>query len=479
MNEPGCRRLCLELSIHYPYFVETRAQREDVFREEDIIFSRSQKADFGKYLSRAVLPAMDCIFSWLDSGESGTVIEQLITEETDRAAVLLDTLQHPSVESIGQTYYRSVAGLFPDPGEFIFQVSRHADLIEDLSGRRPGVFEANEFVFNSALIDPIRDLGFLAFYTEGSDHLLSTMNPNYVYSCHNFPVLLRNCRLSEDIAQRFHDHTWDRFPLTAETYARWVAETPGDCIHIRLDAGVFSTTGDTARSFEEFICRLPQALHSHGVATVLPSSVIGDPPRKVLHLEELGMCAPGTVTALTGIHNMHQQSAFWCLEDARDLIIDRESWRRLQSIDHFARMAFASGSCGRGAMWSTSQEAYDYFSAYLRALASCEEACRDETRSPPAARALQCQPPETAFHFHSGFRFTGYSAHSLQEFSRFLEFIPDEVFQYHQERMDFSRWISGVLGDDTLAGKIARCTQSSEAAHLVQERIQELWDLLR
>jgi alpha-amylase len=176
---------------------------------------------------------------------------------------------------------------------------------------------------------------------------------------------------------------------------------------------------------------------------------------------------------------MHQQSAFWCLEDARDLITDRESWRRLQSTDHFTRMAITSGSCGRVAERRTSQEAHDYFSAYLRALARCEAACQTHIRPRLAAQALRCLPPDKAFHFHSGFRFTGYSAHSLKEFSRLLEFVPDEVFRFHQERGDFSRWITEVLGDTTLARSIAQCKKPGEAAHIVQERVRDLCHRLK
>jgi alpha-amylase len=176
---------------------------------------------------------------------------------------------------------------------------------------------------------------------------------------------------------------------------------------------------------------------------------------------------------------MHQQSAFWCLEDARDLITDRESWRRLQSTDHFTRMAIISGSCGRVAERRTSQEAYDYFSAYLRALARCEAACHAQIRSRLAAHALRCLPPDRAFHFHSGFRFTGYSAHSLKEFFRLLEFVPEDVFRFHQERGDFSRWITEVLGDTTLARDVAQCTGPGEAARVVRERVRELCHRLK
>ena len=42
------------LSIHFPYLVETRKREEETKEEGDTFFSRSQKADFREYLSRAV-----------------------------------------------------------------------------------------------------------------------------------------------------------------------------------------------------------------------------------------------------------------------------------------------------------------------------------------------------------------------------------------------------------------------------------------
>jgi len=137
-------------------------------------------------------------------------------------------------------------------------------------------------------------------------------------------------------------------------------------------------------------------------------------------------------------------------------------------------MAGRSGSCGRPTARYTSREAYDYFAAYLRGIAFYEEACLPQQRSRLAARALRCLPPDRAFHFYSPERYTGYSAHSLTEFSRLLEFVPDEVFLFHQERGDFSRWITDVLGDSALARDMEQCTQAGEAAELVMRRVREL-----
>jgi len=480
MTDPGCRCLCMGLSIHYPYYVETSALEHEIPGECSTCFSRSQKTRFRDYLSQAILPAMDVSISWLDAGEalslsvSGLAIEQLLGYENDAADILMQLMQHRSVEILGQTYYRSVAGLFSETDEFISQVSRHAELMDGLFGRRPKIFENTEFVFNSGLTDAVRSLGFSALYSEGYETTFPVLNQNYVYSCHGLPILIRNCRLSDDIAHRFGDATWDRYPLSPEKYAGWLAETPGDCIHIRLDAGIFSGAACDNRALGQFFQVLPEALCAKDIITVLPSEVSRNPPQEEIRLEDLGLVSSDRAYALTGIRNIFQQSAFWCLEDARYLIPDKESWRRFQSTDHFSRMDTISGSCGRVAVRSTSQEAYDYFTAYLTALARCEAACLDESRCPPAAQALRCLPPDKAFHFHSGHRFIGYSAYSLKEFSRLLEFIPEEVFLFHQERGDFSRWIDEILGDSTLAERIKYCTSLHEAADLARGRGREL-----
>ena len=483
--DEGCRNLCMGLSIHFPYFIDIGFDPAKTKEKGTIRFSPSQKADFREYLHQAFLPAMHGAFQWLDSGEclslsiSGLAISQLLEDESGGADILVLAMKHHGVEILGQTYYHSVAGLFSKKDEFIYQVTRHANQVEELAGRRPVVFENTEFVYNSGLADIIRNLGFSALYSEGHDHILSGTNPNYVYSCRNLPIFLRNCRLSDDIAHRFHDPNWDQYPLTAEKFAGWIAKTPGDCIHISLDAGIFSGNGRDASSFEEFFCGLPEALHSDDVRTVLPESVLRNPSKRDLQLEDLGFSSHDTICALTGIQNMLQQSAFWCLEAAEDLVTEKEPWRRLQSTDHFARMAGRSGSCGRPAASYTSREAYDYFAAYLRNLAFYEEACHHQHRSRLAARALRCLPPDKAFHFYSPERYTGYSAHSLKEFSRFLEFVPDEVFCFHQDRGDFSRWITGVLGDTTLARDMERCTRAGEAADLVRGRVRELCHRLK
>ena len=483
MVEKGCRAVCIGLGIHYPYYINTGFSPGTTANPD--YFSPVQREYFHDYLETALLPAVTCALEWLDTGNrcsfsiSGLVLEQLREDDTGACELLVQAMQHRCSEILGQTYYHSVSGLFSDKSEFISQVTRHTALMEQVSGKKPKVFENTEFVFSSDLADIIRKLGFSALYSEGYDHLVSDIPPNALYSCRGLFVMLRNCRLSEDIAYRFFDQNWDRYPLTAETFATWVAATPGDCIHLFIDARTFSGPVQGSTGFREFFCQLPDAFSNNDVVPALPSESLQGPSRGDLQLEDLGLCSPDGTCSLTGIQNILQQSAFWCLEDGQHLIIDGEPWRKLQTTDHFIRMALRSGSCGRFVSSCTSQETWEYFSAYLRILGHLESAGTRLHRSRMAARALRCLPPEHAFHFSTEYHYTGYSAHSLTEFARLLEFVPDTVFLFHQNRGDFSQWITGMLGDTTLARRLEQCTGSAEAREIVEERVRELCRRLR
>ena len=53
--------------------------------------------------------------------------------------------------------------------------------------------------------------------TEGAKHVLGWKSPNYLYYNAIQPklkLLLKNYKLSDDIAFRFSDHNWGDYPLT-------------------------------------------------------------------------------------------------------------------------------------------------------------------------------------------------------------------------------------------------------------------------
>jgi alpha-amylase len=72
---------------------------------------------------------------------------------------------------------------------------------------------------------------------EGADHVLGYRSPNYLYrpphtgagpTGRAFSLLLKNYRLSDDIAFRFSNRGWSEWPLSAEKFASWVNLINGD-----------------------------------------------------------------------------------------------------------------------------------------------------------------------------------------------------------------------------------------------------------
>ncbi len=64
-------------------------------------------------------------------------------------------------------------------------------------------------------------MGFMAMLTEGAKHVLGWKSPNYLYYNSINPrlkVLLKNFKLSDDIAFRFSNKGWSEYPLTADKY---------------------------------------------------------------------------------------------------------------------------------------------------------------------------------------------------------------------------------------------------------------------
>jgi alpha-amylase len=67
----------------------------------------------------------------------------------------------------------------------------------------------------------VEKLGFVGMLAEGVDRYLFWKKPNFVYHAKdlpNFKLLLKNYRLSDDIAFRFGQKSWSQWPLTAEKF---------------------------------------------------------------------------------------------------------------------------------------------------------------------------------------------------------------------------------------------------------------------
>lgn len=481
-------RVCIGFEVHQPFRIaqefdpgRTRGKRD----LKSIYFSSRNREIFERVRDKCYLPATSIILELLDGGFrcafslSGTVIEQMEAWGQDALELFRQIAHHRNAELLGQTYYHSLAGLFAETDEFQEQVRLHRRLLEDVFGVTPKVLENTEFIFDNRIAEAAARLGFGAVYAEGVERLLQWRSPNYVYSCRGIPLLLRHYHLSDDIAFRFSCRDWNQWPLTADKFATWIAGCAGDCVQLFIDYETFGEHHWKESGILEFLRWLPVELDAKGNECILPSQAAEIPPKEELDIPETTSWADVEKDTSAWLGNCKQVAAFNAVESAEQLVSNREIWRYLQTSDHFYYMASKYGSCGEVHAYFSQEGPYESFASYMRILSDFEERSSRLVRSKTASRALRCHPPERAFHFWSGCGYTGYSAHSLDEFAKLLEVVPADSIAFHCHRGDFCRWLTDTVGDPVLAGRLEGCTERHRMVEIVNRRRNELWRRLK
>ena len=234
--------VCLYFQVHQPrrvkkYRVFDIGNDPHYFNDEGDNKTNNKKI-IEKVAEKCYLPANKVILELLQKypkfkvtySLSGIFLEQL----EEYAPQVLDSFKElvktGQVELLNETYYHSLAYLY-SPAEFRRQVRMHRKKIIDLFNYEPESFRHTELIYNNQLAKEIEDLGFQAILAEGADHILGWRNPNFVYqpkSAKNLKLLLKNYKLSDDLAFRFSEKSWSEWPLTAPKFAQWVSAINGN-----------------------------------------------------------------------------------------------------------------------------------------------------------------------------------------------------------------------------------------------------------
>ncbi len=208
---------------------------------------------------------------------TGSVIEQFerfAPEVLDRFRELAET---GCVEFLAETYHHSLASLY-SRDEFLYQLDLHANLIEDLFGQSPHIFRNTELIYSNDLADLLAETRqYRGIIAEGVDQLLNKRSPNHLYSAAHHPdltLLLKNYRLSDDIAFRFSDPKWKHHPLTAATFADWVHRSGGEVCNLFMDFETFGEHQWEDTGIFEFLEALPREILAQGDEFLTPSEAI-------------------------------------------------------------------------------------------------------------------------------------------------------------------------------------------------------------
>ena len=298
---------------------------------------------------------------------SGTALDQFETYAPEVIQSYRELVATGCVELLSETYNHSLSFLY-SPDEFREQVRLHDDRIEELFGVRPTSFRNTELIYNNALAHAVEEMGYKAILAEGADHVLGWRSPNFVYKpsgCESLRLLLKNYRLSDDIAFRFSNHDWPEFPLTAEKFASWAqaAGAAGDIINLFMDYETFGEHQWESTGIFQFMEALPDVLLSlPGFSFVTPTEAAAMfQPVASLDVHNFMSWADAERDLTAWLGNDMQQDAItavYRLEEKvkasrnEDLL---RTWRRLQTSDHFYYM------CTK---WFADGDVHSYFNPY-------------------------------------------------------------------------------------------------------------------
>ena len=371
--------VCFYFQVHQPY----RLKQYRVFDigadgeyfNDNSETKRNNRAIFRKVANSCYLPANAVLLQLLHEHPefkvsfsfSGVFLDQAQEFGPDVLESFQKLVATGQVEVLGETYHHSLAALY-SPQEFFEQADLHRRKIKELFGYRPRVFRNTELIYSNAIARQVADLGYAGLLTEGADHVLGWQSPNYIYQPAGQPnlgLLLKNYRLSDDIAFRFSSRDWSQWPLEAPKFASWIhaIDGAGDLVNLFMDYETFGEHQWADTGIFDFLRALPAEILKH------PDAVFVTPREALKRFPirgELDVAEPISwadierdLSAWRG-NDMQRDSLRALYELERDVKATGDSglietWRRLQTSDHFYYM------CTK---WWQDGDVHKYFSPH-------------------------------------------------------------------------------------------------------------------
>ena len=271
------------------------------------------------------------------------------------------------VEFLAETYSHSLASL-ASKEDFVEQVKLHTAMLKKEFGVKPTAFRNTELIYSDDIGAMVAEMGFRTMLAEGAKHVLGWKSPNYVYANavdQKLRLLLRNYKLSDDIAFRFSNQSWDQWPLTADKYVKWLSseETPGEVINLFMDYETFGEHQKEGSGIFDFMRFLPGILLRDGSFEFTTPTQAARRHKPIAEIEVQDPISwadeERDVTAWLG--NELQNEAFSKLYAQKEKIAALKSpdfdyvWSFMQTSDHFYYMA---------TKWLSDGDVHSYFNPY-------------------------------------------------------------------------------------------------------------------
>jgi alpha-amylase len=297
---------------------------------------------------------------------TGTVLEQLERWSPEALHSFQELVGTGQVEIVAETYHHSLA-FFYSRSEFEIQVQMHRQKVQKLFGQSPQVFRNTELSYNNDVAYWADRAGYKGILAEGWDPILQWRKPNFVYRpayTDRIRLLMKNYKLSDDIAFRFGNQAWSEWPLTADKFSHWLNQDPdANTYNLFMDYETFGEHQWEESGIFGFLNHLPeQWMRTPGNTFMTVSEAIDAFDAKDF------VDVPNTITwadterdLSAWLGNPMQHTSIQSLYDLEHKIINTqdinliEDWRRLQTSDHFYYM------CTK---WWSDGDIHAYFSPY-------------------------------------------------------------------------------------------------------------------
>ena len=312
---------------------------------------------------------------------TGVVLEQLKDHHPKVIELLQQLAATGCCEFLSETYHHSLAFLY-SRDEFKAHIAMHTKPVQDLFGQTPRVFRNTELIYNNELAQFVASLGgYHGVIAEGADHILGSRTPNHLYRPPNagaVKLLLKNYKLSDDIAFRFSNREWEGWPLTADKFARSVSAINGNgfVCNIFVDYETFGEHQWAETGVFEFLKALPAEVLKAGDEFKTPSECVEkfspvdeyDVPHMISWADtERDLSAwLGNAMQSNALHELYKLER--PVKDAGDAALLRD-WRSLTTSDHFYYMCtkyFADGDVHK--YFNPYESPYDSYINFMNVL---------------------------------------------------------------------------------------------------------------
>jgi len=385
--------LCFYFQVHQPYRVKKYrvfdiGEDKNYFNEGGDFKTNNAKI-LKKVAEKSYIPTTKLLLEMLKKHKefkaafsfSGVVLEQMEEFSPELIELFKKLVDTGRVEILGETYHHSLS-FFYSESEFEKQVQMHKDLIWRLFKVKPQVFRNTELSYRNDLAYWAEDKGYKGIIAEGWDKVLGWRSPNFVYrpvGTTKIKLLLKNYKLSDDIAFRFSSRDWAEWPLTTEKFGQWfnAVNGNGETVNLFMDYETFGEHQWEDTGIFHFLRQLPEEILKHPDNNFkTPSEVIKSyEPRGEIDVPYILTWADTDRDLTAWVGNPMQHSAIDTIYGMESEVLKTnnkeliDSWRKLQTSDHFYYMCtkwFSDGDVH--AYFSPYESPYDAFMSYMNVI---------------------------------------------------------------------------------------------------------------